>query len=47
MMEFTTYWIFEAEESHPAQEKSGIVERPVLRQTPIARGLNGDSSTMG
>ncbi len=39
MMESTTYWIFEAEELHPAQEKSEIVERPIFRLPPIARAF--------
>ena len=40
MMASTTYWIFEAEELHPAQErKSGIVERPVLRLPPNYSGF--------
>ena len=44
MMESTTYWIFEAEELHPAQEKSEIVERPILRLPPIARAPYDKSS---
>ena len=37
MMESMTYWIFEPEEVHPAHEKSGIEERPILRLPRIAR----------
>ncbi|KAL9065322.1 MAG: hypothetical protein Q9161_008309 [Pseudevernia consocians] len=43
MMESTTYWIFEAEELHPAHEKSEMIERPILRLPPIDRASHDDS----
>ena len=44
MMESTTYWIFEAEELHPAQEKPEIVEHPIFRLPPIVQASYEDSS---
>ena len=44
MMESTTYWIFEAEQLHPAQGKSEIVERPIFSLPPIVRASNENSS---
>ena len=44
MMESTTYWIFDAEELYPAQEKSRIVKRPILRLPPIARASDENTS---
>ena len=43
MIKSTTYWIFNAEKLHPAQKKSEMIERPILRLPPIDRASHDDS----